>query len=200
MLLHTCIMHCYSRVWLHHYIGKKGTCKDLLATVSTAVKNHRVDQITDDVHIKDSFLLVLQTPQLQKRLIKYSCIPSRTDAIYKKLKVRVSMLFVVYCGLNEPWHWLNGSNHHPHYETAEMIREGLQFSSPRIHRGNQCSSQQKRALRNWKGSWHSPPNLHQVYLWFLQRQGIFSLSCCFFFFSSSRFSFFFSLSSRCLAF
>ena len=51
------------------HIGKKGTFKDLIATISTAVKNHRVDQITDDVYIKDSFLLVLQT--LQKQLVKY---------------------------------------------------------------------------------------------------------------------------------
>ena len=61
-----------SSIHVSYVSYRKEGDKDLLATISTAVKNLSDDQITDDVPIKDSFLLVLQTPQQQKWLVQYA--------------------------------------------------------------------------------------------------------------------------------
>jgi len=82
VLLHTCIR---LLLYPHHAYTKEGD-KDLLATISTAVKNLGVDEITDYVHIKVSFLLVLQPPQQQKWLVKYGNTITCMDAMYEKHK------------------------------------------------------------------------------------------------------------------
>ena len=118
----SCILHCY-------YILQERRNKDLLANISTAVKisqcwsNHRWCTHQGLLPL----ILVLQTPQLQKWLVKYGNTITCMDAMYEKHKneFHANLSFVVVkMSLGIGW---VPATIILQYVTTEMIKEGLQI-------------------------------------------------------------------------